>query len=121
MNSGSLSFSTIGADDAQLPALSAQSLYDEGKVVNRNAGGGGALVEERAQNQSQNQSQSQNQNQNQTQSQDQSQRAMPPVYFPATQPPRGDVLGVAYPVAFLVLASNIITLLISILLILVMS
>ncbi len=105
----SLSFTSIGQESDPLPALSPQSLFDERKVVNRNAGGGGALVEARDAAGAAGAAGTQSPRE----------PPLPPLYFPpttlASAAPR--ILGVEPSIALLVIASNVATLVICLLLI----
>ena len=100
----SLSFSAIGQSDDPAPASSPHSLFEERKIINR-ASGGGTVIEDRVQ------------------------KAdppvvvapgtMPPVHFPVPRLSVDRILGVEYPVAFLLVVSNAVTLLICMLLIII--
>ena len=96
-----LSFSSIGQSDDPQPAVSPLSLFEERKIINR-ASGGGTVIEERPPTPAP------------------PAARLPPVDFLAIPKLSSErIFGVEYPVAFLLVLSNVITLLICMLLILI--
>ena len=104
----SLSFSSIGQSEDALPAVSPHSLFEERKIINR-ASGGGTVIEDRAPAAAASHAEPPRT----------PATGMPPVHFPSPKLSAERIFGVEYPVAFLLAVSNVITLLICILLILI--
>jgi hypothetical protein len=110
-----LSFSSIGqSDDDALPAVSPHSLFEERKIINR-ASGGGTVIEDREPSDTPVPAAPAEPVTTTTTT------AMPPVHFPIMPKHSAAerIFGVEYPVAFLLVVSNVITLLICMLLILI--
>ncbi len=104
-----LSFSSIGQSDDPLPAVSPHSLFEERKIINR-ASGGGTAIEERV---------PQEPAAAPAEHPVVAATTMPPVHFPLPAFSAERIFGVEYPVAFLLVVSNVITLLVCMLLILI--
>jgi hypothetical protein len=103
-----LSFSSIGQSDDALPAVSPHSLFAERKIINR-ASGGGTVIEDREPSDTPVHA---------APAERVAPTAMPPVHLPKHSAAER-IFGVEYPVAFLLVVSNVITLLLCMLLILI--
>lgn len=102
-----LAFSNIGQSDDPPPAVSPHSLFAERKITNRGSGGG-TVIEDRAPAQAREGGSATTV----------PPPPLPPVYFPPVIS-ADRVFGVEYPVAFLLVVSNVITLLLCMLLIII--
>ncbi len=106
-----LSFSSIGQSDDAPQAVSPHSLFAERKIINR-ASGGGTVIEDREPSDTPVHA---------APAERVTPTAMPPVHFPIMPKHSAAerIFGVEYPVAFLLVVSNVITLLLCMLLILI--